>query len=239
MIDSIRYRNRPRSSARKYRTADVLLIDDIQFIAGQGVARRKSSSTPSTRCTRRAADRALAATARRRRSCTLEDRLRSRFEWGLIADIQPPDLETRMAILRAKADMLGRHGAGRRDRRSSRSRCRATSASSRAASIACWPSRSFRRSRSPIDYGARPPWPVSPRTAAQRRVGRGRRARGRRASTTRVAIEDLRGKQRDKHIVVPRQIAMYLMREETEASLPGDRPGAGRPRPQHGDARLR
>jgi chromosomal replication initiator protein len=87
---------------------DVLLMDDIQFLAGKE-RRRRSSSTRSTRSTTR---RSRSSSPQRRppnEIPTLEERLRSRFEWGLIADIQPPDLETKVAILRKKAD--GRKGA--------------------------------------------------------------------------------------------------------------------------------
>jgi chromosomal replication initiator protein len=85
---------------QRYRNYDLLLIDDVQFFEGKERFQR-SSSIPSTRSTRPASQIVFPPTGRRRRS-RRRGRLRSRFEWGLITDIQPPDLETRIAILRKK-----------------------------------------------------------------------------------------------------------------------------------------
>jgi chromosomal replication initiator protein len=101
-IDSIQHR-RSREFRSYYRNADMLFIDDVQFLMGKDKSQMEFFHTFNALC--EAGKKVVVSSDRAPKDLqSLEDRLRSRFEWGLLVDIQPPDLETRIAILRKKAE---------------------------------------------------------------------------------------------------------------------------------------
>ena len=198
----------------KYRRIDVLLIDDIQFIAGKESTQEEFFHTFNTL---HGQNKQIVMTSDRppKALVTLEERLRSRFEWGLTADIQPPDLETRLAILRYKADRAGykisneilemiarRVQSNIRELEGALTRVMAFSALSNtplnpqmveAVLVDLLPRRNE----------------VSPEEIVQQV-----------ADTFGLSIERLKGRERTREVALPRQIAMYLLREEANVSLP-------------------
>ena len=199
----------------RYRRIDVLLIDDIQFIAGKEGTQEEFFHTFNA--IHEEGKQIVLSCDRPPKAITqLEDRLRSRFEWGLIADISAPDLETRIAILRAKAEVQSiavpppvidflaqRIVSNIRELEGALTRIVAYAALN-AVPMTVQLAQDMLQN---ILYN-----PHRKTLSPERIVEAVARYFG-------VPLEQLKGKARDKQIVVPRQIAMYLMREETEAPL--------------------
>jgi len=208
--------NRPDDFRNKYRNVDILLIDDIQFLAGKESTQEEFFHTFNTL---HEENKQIIISSDRppREIPTLEDRLRSRFEWGLITDITPPDLETRIAILRkkAKADGLdipnevmlyiaNQIDSNIRELEGALIRVVAYSSLENKdinADLAAEALKSIIPSSKPK---------VITIQDIQRVVG----------EQFGVKLEDFSAKKRTKSIAFPRQIAMYLSRELTDFSLP-------------------
>lgn len=215
LINSIRFDN-PESFRNKYRKTDVLLIDDIQFLAGKESTQEEFFHTFNTLY--EANKQIIISSDRPPKSIpTLEDRLRSRFEWGLITDIQPPDYETRIAILRKKAQQEGLEVPDDAisyiaDKIYSNIR-ELEGALVRIVAYA-----SLTNSTITAEMAAEvlkdilPPSKPKVITAEliQKVV----------ADHYKIKLDDLKAKKRTRAIAFPRQIAMYLTRELTDLSLP-------------------
>ena len=198
----------------KYRSIDVLLIDDIQFIAGKESTQEEFFHTFNTL---HGQDKQINVSSDRppKALVTLEERLRSRFEWGLAADIQPPDLETRLAILRAKAERTGRfipdeilETVARRVESNIRELEGALNRILAFADLSGSPLTSQLVEVALADLLPQrqnvPPEKIVELVARE----------------WQTSVEALLGRDRTQKIVEPRQVAMYLLRKETDASLP-------------------
>jgi chromosomal replication initiator protein len=198
----------------KYRRIDVLLIDDIQFIAGKESTQEEFFHTFNTL---HGQDKQIVISSDRppKALFTLEERLRSRFEWGLTADIQPPDFETRQAILRAKAERAGMHAPNeiieliaRRVQSNIRELEGALTRVTAFADLSGLPLTPQLVEAALTDLLPRRS-EIQPEEII-RRV----------ADAFGITLDRILGRDRTKQVALPRQIAMYLLREETKCSLP-------------------
>ena len=213
LINAIR-RHTTETFREKYRNIDVLLIDDIQFIAGKESTQEEFFHTFNTL---HGQDKQLVITSDRppKAMVTLEERLRSRFEWGLTVDIQPPDLETRQAILRSKAERAGRkidpeviELIARRVQSNIRELEGALTRVMAYADLTDHPLSLELANSALVDLLPRRRTLSSPQIIETV------------AAFYNHSPEILKGRERSKDIAWARQVAMYLIREETDASLP-------------------
>lgn len=215
LINSIRDGN-PESFRQKYRNIDVLLVDDIQFLSKKEHTQEEFFHTFNTL---HEANKQIIISSDRppREIPTLEDRLRSRFEWGLITDIQAPDLETRIAILRKKAMLEGFtmpndvmvYIASRIDNNIRE----LEGALIRVMAYASLTNQSIDINLS--TEALRDIFPNSrPRQITMDHIQQVV------ANYFKIKQDDLIAKKRTRNVAYPRQIAMYLCREMTETSLP-------------------
>lgn len=201
---------------RKYRNVDLLLIDDIQFVAGKEQTQEEFFHTFNSLY--EAAKQIVISSDRPPKEIpTLEERLRSRFEWGLTTDIQAPDLETRMAILSKKANLEG-----------------LSLSNDTLLYIASEIQSNIRELEGAlirvIAYASLQNKALTPEIAeeALKDIISARKTRvvtiesiqSAVAAHYGVEVADLKAKKRTRSVTFPRQVAMYLARELTDASLP-------------------
>jgi chromosomal replication initiator protein len=216
-IDSLRDK-RIEGFKRRYRNYDVLLVDDIQFFEGKERIQEEFFHTFNS-LYEGGAQIIISSDRPPREIATLEQRLRSRFEWGLITDIQPPDLETRIAILRKKVNteriaiadpevltfVAGRVSSNIRELEGALTRVVAfSSLTDRAMTVEL----AEHVLKDVFPQGEAAPEVTIPRIqeSVSDRFG--------------VTIEELVSPRRSQSVAYPRQVAMYLCRELTDSSLP-------------------
>jgi chromosomal replication initiator protein len=219
IINAIRFHTTEEFRA-KYRQIDILLVDDIQFIAGKESTEEEFFHTFNALHN---ANKQIVLTSDRppKAMVTLQDRLRSRFEWGLLADIKPPEYEHRLAILRSKAEFFSgpdglqleipdsvieyiAHPEGTNVRELEGNLNRVVAFAKLKASPVTLPIAVEALQRLLTD--------------SHRRILEPAQVLGVVARHYNVTLEALCGKQRDREIAWPRQVAMFMMREETKAT---------------------
>ncbi|HTU04383.1 MAG TPA: chromosomal replication initiator protein DnaA, partial [Trebonia sp.] len=201
---------------RRYRDVDVLLVDDIQFLENKEGTQEEFFHTFNT--LHNASKQIVISSDRApKRLVTLEDRLRSRFEWGLLTDVQPPELETRIAILRKKAVQEGLNAPADvleyiASRISTNIR-ELEGALIRVTAFASLNRQGVDLALAEIVLKDLIPEAQGPQINAATIMGQT-------AAYFGLSIEDLCGASRSRVLVTARHIAMYLCRELTDMSLP-------------------
>ncbi len=198
----------------KYRRIDVLLVDDIQFIAGKESTQEEFFHTFNTL---HGQNKQIVMTSDRppKAMVTLEERLRSRFEWGLAADIQSPDFETRVAILQSKADQMGYSlPAGILDNIAHRFQTNIRELEGAMTRLMAYADlRGMALDEQLVEYALADLMPESREIEPEHILNTIAQQFG-------VSMEELLSHNRSQRIAFPRQVAMYMLREESELSLP-------------------
>ena len=222
LINSIRF-DATVEFRNRYRSLDLLLIDDIQFIAGKERTQEEFFHTFNDLYDS-SKQIIISSDSLPREIPTLEERLRSRFEWGLIADIQPPDLETKAAILRKKAQAEGVRLPDEVSlfiAKHAKSNIRELEGSL----VRLVAHASFTGREVSLELAQEV---LRDLTKEQQRLPTIPSIQKAVAEFYGVRVDDLRSRGRNKSIVLPRQVAMYLCREIVKASLPDIGEGFGK-----------
>jgi chromosomal replication initiator protein len=202
---------------QRYRTYDVLMIDDVQFFEHKERIQEEFFHTFNSLY--EAGSQIVMSSDRPPRDiATLEERLRSRFEWGLITDIQPPDLETRIAILRKKVKTDGIHISDPQVLTFIASRVSTNIRELEGALTRVVAFSSLTGRAMSVELSQDVLKDVFPQgEAAEVSI---KRIQDLVAERFNLSLEELCGDRRSQNIVYPRQVAMYLSRELTDSSLP-------------------
>jgi chromosomal replication initiator protein len=214
VINSIRY-DKMADLRRRYRNVDMLLIDDVQFLAGKERTQEEFFHTFNTLYEARKQI-VLSSDRTPKDMPDIEERLRSRMGWGLIADLQPPDVETRIAILRKKSEDEG---------------------ITLPEDVILFLAESLKNNVRDLEgalvrlgaYSSLTDQTITLEMATnvlrdligtKKKIISMDEIEGAVAAKYRIKVSEMKSKRRSKTLVIPRQIAMYLCREMTDASFP-------------------
>ena len=214
VINSIRY-DKMVDLRRRYRNVDMLLIDDIQFLAGKERTQEEFFHTFNTLYEARKQI-VLSSDRFPKEMPSMEERLRSRFEWGLIADLQQPDVETRIAILRKKSEEEGVN-IGEDVVQLLAANLKSNIREIEGALIRLGAYSSLTGQTITVEMAKSV---LRDLLGGKRKVITAEDIQEAVASRFHIKVTELKSKRRTKTLVHPRQIAMYLCRELTDASFP-------------------